>query len=226
MAKQLLIIGAGGLGRETLTWALQAQNNQTEWEVCGFLDGNREALSSYPIPGNGRFSVVGDPNTYKPSSNDLFVCAIGEPTTKMKICRKMQEQGAQFTNVIHPTALIGPGCKLGVGNIICPYVTLTTNVTLGDFNILNIYAGLGHDSVLADGCILNGKCEVNGNAKLEEGVYMGCQSAILPGVKVGAYSRIGAGSVAVRNVRPQTTVMGVPAKKLFSQADFQKPKVA
>lgn len=226
MTKQLLIIGAGGLGRETLAWALQAQETHSDWEVCGFLDGNREALSGYPLPGNGRYNVVGDPNSYRPSSNDVFVCAIGEPATKMKICRTMQERGGEFVNVIHPSALIGPGCQLGLGNIICPFVTLTTNVVIGDFNVLNIYAGLGHDSRLGDGCILNGKCEVNGNARLEEGVYMGCQSAVLPGVIVGAYSKIGAGSVAVRNVRPRTTVMGVPAKKLFSQEDFQKPKVA
>ncbi|QDU78395.1 UDP-N-acetylbacillosamine N-acetyltransferase [Polystyrenella longa] len=221
MTKQLLIIGAGGLGREVLTWALAAQQtNNVDWKVAGFLDSNRKALTGYPVPQG--YSVVGDANTYKPTSNEVFVCAIGDPAIKLKMSRQLRARGGVFTNVIHPTALIGPGCQLGTGIIACPFVTLTTNVEVHDDVVFNIYSGCGHDSVIGAGSLLNGKCEVNGNAKLGEGVFMGCQSAVLPGVKVGDFCRIGAGSVVVRNTRAHTTVMGVPAKKLYSQTDFQQ----
>lgn len=220
MTKQLIIIGAGGLGRETLGWALQTAAVKNEWNVCGFLDGNRKALDGYPVPKG--YSVIGDPTTYRPTSNDVFVCGIGDPEIRLKVCRDLQERGAEFTNVIHPTAIIGPECRIGTGNIFCPYVTVSTNVEVGNFVVLSPYASLGHDSTLADGCLLNGKCEVNGNVVLGEGVYMGCLSAVLPSVKVGEYCRIGAGSVVVRNTRARTTLMGVPAKKLFTQTDFNK----
>ncbi|MEZ6045975.1 MAG: NeuD/PglB/VioB family sugar acetyltransferase [Planctomycetaceae bacterium] len=220
MTKQLLIIGAGGLGREVLAWALDASHQtDVDWNVAGFLDSNRKALEGYPLPAG--YSVVGDPDTYQPTSNELFVCAIGDPTIKLKMSRQLRERGGEFTNIIHPTAIIGPGCRLGTGIIACPFVTLTTNVEVHDDVVFNIYAGCGHDSTIGAGSILNGKCEVNGHAKLGEGVFMGCQSAVLPGVKVGEYCRIGAGSAVVRNTRAYTTVMGVPAKKLYSLADFE-----
>ncbi|MCA9041692.1 MAG: hypothetical protein KDA65_15170, partial [Planctomycetaceae bacterium] len=82
MTKQLLIIGAGGLGREVLAWAIDASNlSETGWNVAGFLDSNRKALDGYPLPAG--YTVVGDPKTYQPTSNEVFVCAIGDPAVKL-----------------------------------------------------------------------------------------------------------------------------------------------
>ena len=42
---RLLIVGAGGFGREVLQWALDIQSQgDVDWEVGGFLDANRKAF--------------------------------------------------------------------------------------------------------------------------------------------------------------------------------------
>jgi acetyltransferase-like isoleucine patch superfamily enzyme len=55
---------------------------------------------------------------------------------------------------------------------------------------------------------------LGGGVHLEEGVYIGTNATILPGVKVGAWSVIGAGAVVTRDVPPHETWVGVPAKRI------------
>ena len=54
-----------------------------------------------------------------------------------------------------------------------------------------------------------------GNVRLGQGVSIGIHACVLPGVEIGDYAVVGAGSVVVKSVKPNTTVMGVPAKKIL-----------
>lgn len=207
---RLLIIGASGFGREVLDWALDIPSDRRDWEIGGFLDADPSALDGYGID----LPILGDPLSRQPARTDRFVCAIGEPVTKLKICRELQSRGARFATLIHPTAILGRHRRIGEGCVICPRGGMTSHVALGDFVTLNAYAGLGHDAVVGDGCTLSGYSEVTGKAILGEGVFLGSHAVILPGVKVGEYARIGAGSVVVRNVPPRASMFGNPAKQI------------
>jgi maltose O-acetyltransferase len=50
------------------------------------------------------------------------------------------------------------------------------------------------------------------NVIIEDDVWIGYRVTILPGVKIGKGSVIGAGAVVTKNVEPYTVVGGVPAK--------------
>ena len=56
--------------------------------------------------------------------------------------------------------------------------------------------------------------EMVGPVVVGEGAFIGMNSTILPGVKIGAYSIVAAGSVVNADVEPYSTVGGVPAKKI------------
>lgn len=47
---------------------------------------------------------------------------------------------------------------------------------------------------------------------IEDGVWVGARSIILPGVRIGRGSTVGAGSVVTRDVEPFTVVAGNPAR--------------
>lgn len=213
--KRLLIVGAGGFGREVLSWASDINRNRDRWEVGGFLDSNPTVLEGF----GAHAPIVGDPLTYIPAENDLLVCAIGDPQTKLGICRGLKERGGRFFTLIHPTAVFGLDCKLGEGCLFCPGAVATTNVTLGDFVALNVHATVGHDAVIGEGCTLNAHCDVTGGAILGEGVFLGSHAVILPGATVGEYAVVGAGSVVLKSVRPRTTVVGVPARVIYGFDD-------
>jgi sugar O-acyltransferase (sialic acid O-acetyltransferase NeuD family) len=208
--KRLLIIGAGGFGREVLNWALDVLPENRNWEVGGFLDANPAVLDAYDCG----FPILDDPLNYVPEDNDRFICAIGHPLTKLRVCRSLNERGAQFITLIHPTAVVGSRCIIGEGCVFCPGAVVTTDVKIGEFVMINLQSTIGHDVIVADGCTLSPHADVNGYASLGEGVFLGTHAVILPGAKIGDYAIVGAGSVVLKNVKAGATVMGVPAKQI------------
>lgn len=205
--KRLLIIGAGGFGREVLQWASDIPEHKRDWAVEGFLDANPSALDSFDCG----FSVSGDPFDYVPKEDDLFVCAIGNPAAKLRLCSSLKKRGAIFITLIHPTAIIGDRCSIGEGCIFCPGTIVTVDVVISDFVTVNVKSTIGHNAVIGTGCTLSGSVDITGYATLGEGVFLGSHAVVLPGAKIGDYAIIGAGSVVLKKVKPGATVMGVPA---------------
>lgn len=210
---RLYILGAGGFGREVWTWIKTYPKTVPleNWQLAGFIDANPNALNGFAIGA----SVLADPETFVPSDNDRLVCAIGDPKTKLRLGQQQKSRGGIFVTLIHPSAIVGSQCQIGEGCIICPGAVLTTNVILGDFVILNVHSTVGHDATVGSGCTLSGHVDITGGVVLGEGVFLGSHACVLPGTHIGEYAKIGAASVAIRNVPPHVTVFGVPAKKVI-----------
>lgn len=209
--KKLIIIGAGGFGREVLVWSRQIPQHARDWELFGFIDDNPKALDGFQID----LKIIGAVTDFEPQEDFLFTCAIGDPKIKMNICESLRRKGALFTNIIHPTAIVGANCRLGTGIILCPRSILTTNVTVGDFVTINLHSTVGHDATLEAGCTLSGHCSINGAAYLEEGVFMGSHVVVLPSVRIAQYTKVGACSNVLKHVKKTCVVYGNPARQIF-----------
>lgn len=59
-----------------------------------------------------------------------------------------------------------------------------------------------------------------GKIEIGEGSFIGCGTIILPGVKVGSYCTVGAGSVVTKDVPDKTVVCGVPARFACTLNDY------
>lgn len=206
----LVIVSAGKFGREVLSWVNDAIGAGAPWRVKGFLDDRSHALEGkgYDVP------ILGPVESYAPASDEVFIAAIGEPQPKRKYCTQLLARGARFANLIHPLARVGQNVQLGQGLIMPPFSSITCDAHVGSFVSFGLFSGTAHDTVIGDWCQLSGHCGINGNAILEEGVFLGSHAAILPRVKVGAWAFIGAGSVVIRNVKPRTKVFGNPAMQI------------
>jgi sugar O-acyltransferase (sialic acid O-acetyltransferase NeuD family) len=208
---RLLIIGAGGLGREVLDWALHTQESRREWIVGGFLDANSSALVGKGVAVN----VIGDPMTFDYCQSDRAVIAIGEPCARRRIATQLVARGVRFASVIHPTVLTGTNSRIGEGCILCPRVVISTNATIGAHVIINCASIVAHDTVVEDYCTISAAADITGNARVESGALLGSHACITPGSVVGKQAMVGAGSVVVGRVAPNSTVMGVPARTIL-----------
>jgi len=209
MKKKLLIVGAGGCGREVAHMAKDRQKTNTvDWELYGFLDDNLNALDGidFDVP------IVGSVHEWEPKEDEVFVCALGSPTVKENIAALLEEKGAKFANVIHPTAIIADNAEYGHGLIACQYSSISVNTRVGKHVMINLHTNIGHDACVGDFSVISAFCDITGRVKLGRKVFLGSHVAIAPGLKVGDDASVGIGSVVVASVRAGKSVFGNPAK--------------
>ena len=206
----LLIVGAGGFGREVLCWAEDLARVRKDIRISGFLDDNPKNFANKPdMP-----PIVGGFRNHNIQPNEQLICAVGDPKVKIEVFAHWKKRGAKFFTLVHPSAIIGRRVEIGEGCIICPNVVLTTDITLGAVVTININSTVGHDAKIDTGSTLSAHTDVTGYASLAEGVFLGSHAVVAPKVKVGSYAKIGAGSVVFANVNRGATMLGVPARQI------------
>ncbi|MGJ8641370.1 MAG: acetyltransferase [Opitutaceae bacterium] len=207
--KRLIIVGAGGFGREVFAWAMDHPDCGELWEMHGFLDDNLSVLDDFEYP----VGVIDTVEGYTPGDDDLFLCAIGSPEIRFDVCERLIEKGAKFYTLVHPSVCVGGNVTLGEGSIVCPHAVLTVDISVGEFVIINCMSTVGHDVEIGDYVTLSGHCDVTGNVEIGEGTLLGSGARILPGKKVGSDCLVGAGAVVIRSVPDGQKVFGNPAQR-------------
>lgn len=206
---KLIIVGAGGFGRETLQWALQSNENNVRWSVAGFIDDELDMLNGFDCS----YAVLGRILDWQPKSNERFVIAVGPPKNKKMIATSLAKKGAIFENIIHKSVTLATTSKLGCGIILCPNVVVSDNAAIGDHVGINICSSVGHDACIGAYSTISSYCDITGEVSFGECVFLGSSVCIVPQRKIGSNAYICAGSAVMNNVQPDTRVMGVPAKR-------------
>ena len=209
--KKLIIVGAGGFGREVAEWALGCQAFRREWEIAGFLDDNPDALKAYPGCG---LPIIGSVREYEPRNDELFVIGIGQPVLRRRMRELLEGKDARFTRLVHSSCVVGNRVQLEPGVILCPRVVLTCDIHIKANTAFNISCAVGHDVVVGRDCQISSFCDLTGFVQLGDEVLMGSRATIIPGKRIGNQSIVGAGSVVISDVPSHVTVFGNPAKLL------------
>jgi len=208
--KDLIIVGAGGFGRELLQWVKDINSINKKWMIKGFIDDNPSALAGLECD----YAVIGSIKDWQPNNNEVFACAIAKPSIKEKVVTSLKLKGASFDSIIHPTSVIGDHNKIGEGLVAYPNSFISTNTTIGDFVTL-LCSSIGHDAEVADYSTISSFCDITGGVNIGRRVFLGSHVTIIPGRKIGEDAFLGAGSVVVTHVKEKTKVMGNPAKKIL-----------
>ena len=109
---------------------------------------------------------------------------------------------------IHPAAKIGRGVMMDHA----------TGVVIGETAVVEDDVSMLHGVTLGG----TGKERGDRHPKVRKGVLIGAGAKLLGNIEIGAYSRVGAGSVVLMNVPPHSTVVGVPAK-VIGHSGHDKP---
>lgn len=115
--------------------------------------------------------------------------------------------------------VIGNNVRVGMSNVVIGPVTIGNYVIMAQ-NV--VMSGLNHSYQDIDTPTSMQKCTV-AEIVVEDEVWIGANSVITAGVKIGKHAVVAGGSVVTRDVSPYTIVGGNPAKAI-KQFNFETKK--
>lgn len=179
--------------------------------MVGFLDDNvaHHGTEVHGLP------VLGGTDWIRTHPDMSVVVAIGHPAPKRRVVQNLREAGCTaFATLVHPLAWIGEGVSLGEGTVVCAGCLITTDLVIGSHVILNLGCTVGHDTRLSDYVTAAPSVNISGACTVGEGADLGTGAKIIQGISIGRWSVVGAGAVVVRDLPPNVTAVGTPARPI------------
>jgi len=144
---------------------------------------------------------------------DCFI-AIGNNQVRKNVFDQLIDRGANLPNIIAPSAYISPDALLGRGNFIGAGASLVANARVEDNIIINSHSAIDHDCVIGSSAQITAGVVIAGGCCVGEGAFMGIQSGVIPGLNIGKYASVMAGTLVTREVKPYEIVGGSPLRSM------------
>ncbi|MDG4764277.1 NeuD/PglB/VioB family sugar acetyltransferase [Solwaraspora sp. WMMD406] len=222
--RDLVIVGAGGFARETAAAVAAINAVSPTWRLRGFLDDDPalHGTRRVDVPVIGGTDLVGE------LADAAVVVCVGNPRNYRSRQRLVERFGLppqRYATIVHPSARVGVGCVVGEGSVLLAGVDLTAEVSVGAHVAVMPQVVLTHDNVIGPYATIASGVRLGGGVRLGDGVYVGAGALLRDGVSVGAWSQLGMGSVALRDVPAGEVWVGAPARFLRPAGQPAGPQV-
>jgi len=215
MTVEIVVVGAGGYGREVRAWLRRAVAAGASWDVLGFVDDN-PSLQGAMIGGD---PVLGGLDWLRNKPGLNVVLGIAVPHVKRRVVERLRPMRLGWPPVLDPSVIQGDRVSLGEGVTAAPRTLITSDLVVGAFATLNAAAIVGHDCRVGDFCTVGPAVNLSGYTTLGDGVDLGTGAITIPGRSIGAWSVVGAGAVVTTDVPPNAVAVGVPARVVKTRAE-------
>ena len=212
--RQIAVFGASGFGREVMPLVRAQWADSLEQQELVFVDDNPSETEI-----NGHLVMSYNQWIQRPASSRHITIAIANSAVRQKLTERCEADGVQFFEVRAPNVVQLDHVQLSEGAILCPFVTLTSNIRIGRHFHANLYSYVAHDCVIGDFVTLAPAVKCNGNIVIEDHAYIGTGAVLKQGqpgnpLVIGRGAVVGMGAVVTKSVPPGVTVVGSPAKSL------------
>jgi sugar O-acyltransferase (sialic acid O-acetyltransferase NeuD family) len=211
------IFGASGCGRGVLPLVRKQLQADLEAGLADlvFVDDQPSALVI-----NGQRVLTYAQWLAEPASTRHINVAIANSQVRQKLVQRCAADGVKFFEARAANVVELDDVQLGEGAVLCPFVTLTSNIRIGKHFHGNIYSYVEHDCVIGDYVTFAPGVMCNGNVIIEDHVFIGAGAVIKQGLPcsplvIGRGAVVGMGAVVTKSVLPGMTVLGNPARPLI-----------
>lgn len=212
--KQVAVFGMGGCGRGIMPMVRDQLRSETEPYQLVFVDDRPTASEC-----NGQRVLTYDAWLEEPATSRHMTIAIADGRIRQLIAERCSRDRIASFDVRALNVVQFDDVVVGEGSVLCPFVTLTSNIRIGRFFHANLYSYVEHDTIIGDFVTFAPGVKCNGNVVIEDGAYIGSGAVIRQGnpgnpLVIGKGSVIGMGAVVTKSVAAGATVIGNPARPL------------
>jgi sugar O-acyltransferase (sialic acid O-acetyltransferase NeuD family) len=182
----MYIYGASGHGRAIIDLIDSYEN------IHGIFDDNpkENQILGYPVLGPIPENFI---------FNSDMIIAIGDNRIRSFIAQKLNGR-VRFASIIHESAVFSRRADLGEGTVVMEGAIVKVNTSLGKHVIINTGSSIDHDCQISNYAHVAPQVTLCGGTCVGQGTLVGANSVVLPGVKIGDWCTIGAGSIVTQNV--------------------------
>jgi len=213
MARQRLYILWGSAGHAKVLYDAICYRGD---KVVALFDNSPMAISvlkGTPLIGGSKAFIPWIDS--QPSELEIFgLIAIGgsRGSERIQMQKFIADYGVRIEPFVHPKSHVSTSAKLGGGTQVLAMSSVAADANIGSACIINHKASVDHECEIADGVHVAPGAIICGCVTVEANAMIGAGSVVLPRLRVGANSIVGAGAVVTRDVPPNTTVIGNPAR--------------
>ncbi len=209
---RVAVYGSGGHGK-VVADILAAEGNH---DLVAYLDD--DALKEGARIGKLPIRAAGE--RFKEVARDLRIegvaLGIGDNSVRARIAERCRDGGLQVVRAIHPRAVVAPSVSVEEGVVIMAGAVVNPFSRLEEGCVVNTSASVDHDCTVHRYAHIFPGARLAGTVEVGEFSYIGMGASVLQNRKIGARATVGAGAVVLRDVDDDTTVVGVPARRIKS----------
>jgi sugar O-acyltransferase (sialic acid O-acetyltransferase NeuD family) len=209
--RTLVVVGAGGFGRETVE-AVRALNAVgAGWRLAGYLDDDpaRHGTMIDGVPVLGGIAKL----EHMPDTS-VVVCT-GRPdnyVSRPRIVERLGLPPERFATIIHPSASVSVTSRVGPGSVLLAHTVLTAAVAVGSHVAVMPQVTLTHDDVIGDFATLASGVCLGGNVRVGRCAYVGAGALVREDRSIGSRALVGMGAIVTKDIPPGEVWAGVPAR--------------
>lgn len=198
----MIIYGAGEQGRVVLDSLRRRGVNDV-----AFVDDD-ETLWGETVAG---VPVLGGMDELDDVDGACHVAFGDEQTVRLEIVDRVRTAGLSLETVIDPAATVSGRADIGNGAFINAETYVGPGADLGEATLVDSLVNLSHDVTLGPGATVGPGATLAGGVTVGRDAFVGGGATILDDIAVGTGAVVGAGAVVIEDVRPEQTVVGMPA---------------
>lgn len=211
MPQPLLLVGAGGLARETL--AAVRSHGAPQWTPIGYLDddASRHGGTVDGLPVLGPVDAVAD---HPDAAVVLCTGSTRDQASRKRLADRLDLPPWRYATVVHAAASLAYGAEVGPGSVLLAGVVVTAPQRIGAQVVAMPHVVLTHDDQIGDYVTLAARVTVAGAVTVGEGAYLGAGALVREALTLGRWSLVGMGAVVLADVPPYEVWVGNPARRL------------